>query len=491
MNGPPQNPTAPNVVLICCDHLRADWLGCGGHPIVQTPQIDKLASQGVLFERAFSESPICVPARRILMTGLDTYGIHLSRNHETQPFDEGPKLAQVMTAAGYQTFASGKLHTFPQRNRIGFEDVQLNEEGRRSDCPMDDYEAFLQDRGYAHLVHTHGLGNNQYGLRLNPLPEPLTTTHWTAQKAMEFIERRDPTRPFFLHLSFDKPHPPIVPPQSYYELYRGVDFPDPIMGDWVAERTPSRVRYLQAANEWDRWSGDRERIQQCLRGFAAMITHIDSMIGIFLGQLRERKLNENTLVVFTSDHGDQLFDHGNFAKGDFFRGSTNIPFIVRPPLTWSNANGIELDRVDRSAPVGLQDVMPTILDMCGLAIPDSVHGSSLVPLLQDARAPFREYTFGHVEVAYGVSDGRYRYQWFSDDDLEFLFDIDSDPSDCHDLARSLEHRAVLERMRGKLIEWMARNGDPKVVDGKLVPVPHDWKLDRGRVKNLWANRGRH
>ncbi len=492
MSDPAKNPETPNVVLICCDHLRADWCGCNGHPVIMTPQIDELAYEGMNFQRAFSEVPVCVPARRIMMTGMDRYGVHMNVNKDTQPFTEGPKLAEVMTAAGYQTFASGKLHTCPQRNRIGFEDVQLNEEGRKQGGLLkDDYEAFLDENGYGHLAYTHGLGNNEYGMRMSPFPEPMTTTHWTAQRAMEFIDRRDPTRPFFLHISFDKPHPPIVPPASYYALYEDVTFPDPAWGNWVADKLPSRVRELQLRNNYDDWKDHPLVIQQSLRGFAAMITHIDSMIGVFLGQLREHGLLDNTMVLFVSDHGDQLFDHGNLAKGDFFRGSTNVPFIVRPSRRWARIHDFHFGQMDTSAPVSLRDVMPTVLDLCGLEIPDSVQGQSVVPLMLGETYGFREYTCGNCNVVYGVSDGTSKYMWFSDDDYEFLFDLEHDPQDEYDLSDDPEWREVLDLQRQRLIRWLEENDDPHVSDGKLksIPVERDWNLAHGSV--VWNNRGRH
>jgi arylsulfatase A-like enzyme len=492
MSDPAKNPEIPNVVLICCDHLRADWCGCNGHPVVMTPQIDELAYEGLNFTAAFSECPVCVPARRIMMTGMGPYGVHMNVNVDPQPFPEGPKLAEVMTAAGYQTFASGKLHTCPQRNRIGFEEVQLNEEGRKQGGLLkDDYEAYLDDHGYGHLAYTHGLGNNEYGLRLSPLPERFTTTHWTAQKAMEFIDRRDPTRPFFLHLSFDKPHPPIVPPESYYALYRDAEMPAPARGDWVEAKTPTQVEALRLKNNYYDWQDHPLMIQQSLRGFAAMITHIDSMIGVFLGHLREHGLLDNTLVLLVSDHGDQLFDHGNLAKGEFFRGSTNIPFIVRPPRGWAKAHGFRYGRVNRTAPVGLQDVMPTILDVCGVALPDSIEGQSLVPLLLDDDAPFREYSCGNCGSVYGLSDGHYKYVWFSGDDIEFLFDQRNDPHECHDLSADPAWGETLALWRGRLAQWLAENNDPHVEDGALKAIPVAWDLETARASNGWNNRGRH
>jgi len=489
---PAKNPETPNVLFICCDHLRADWLGCNGHPIVMTPQIDELACEGINFTQTFSEVPVCVPARRVMMTGMNRYGIHMNVNVDGQPFTEGPKLAEVMTATGYQTFASGKLHTCPQRNRIGFEDVQLNEEGRKQGGLLkDDYEAFLDEHGYGHLAYTHGLGNNEYGLRLSPLPEPYTTTHWTAQRAMEFIDRRDPTRPFFMHVSFDKPHPPITPPESYYNLYRDVVFPEPAMGDWLDEKLPTRFRRLQLSNNFDDWRDHPLMIQQSLRGFAAMITHIDSMVGVLLGHLRENGLLDNTLVIFTSDHGDQLFDHGNLAKGDFFRGSTNVPYIVRPPRTWAKDHAFTFSHVDATTPVGHQDTMPTILDICGVEIPDSVEGQSLVPVMLGEEDAFREYTCGNCNVVFGVNDGETKYMWFSDDDYEYLFDVQNDPHDLHDLSGDPAWEKTLVKQRQRIIDWMTKNDDPHVADGKLNPITVPFDAAAARARNGWNNRGRH
>jgi len=503
MNDPAKDPNTPNVLLICCDHLRADWLSCNGHSVAMTPQIDKLAYQGVNFRQAFSECPVCVPARRILMTGLGPYAIHMNRNVDRQPFSEGPKLAEVMTRAGYQTFASGKLHVCPQRNRIGFEDVQLNEEGRKQDDEhfVDDYEAFLNDSGHAHLAYTHGLGNNEYGVRMSPVPEPYTTTHWTAQEAMRFLERRDPTRPFFLYVSFDKPHPPIAPPQEYYALYREQEMPAPAWGEWLEDKLPESIRQKRLAH--DMASGKIAPLieQQTLRGYAALVTHIDGMIGVLLGTLREKGLLDNTHVLLTSDHGDHLFDHGNVAKSDFFRGSTGVPYIVRPAPTWGGAHDFRPDRTDTERPVGLMDVMPTIMALCGLEIPGSVEGSSLVPLLLDSGATFRELSYGSCGVAYAVSDGRYKFMWFGDDGLEFLFDTQEDPAEEHDLIDDPAMAGRRAAYRDALLAWMAEHDDPHVQDGALAPIRPErraelgradlGRADLGRARNVWNNRGRH
>lgn len=481
----------PNIVLICCDHLRADWLGVNGHPHVMTPQIDTLAYQGANFTRSMSECPVCVPARRILMTGQDTFGINMVQNKDTQPFPEGPKLAEVLTRAGYQTFASGKLHTWPQRNRIGFEEVQLNEEGRRQGgLKRDDYDADVADAGYAHRTYLHGLGNNQYGLRLSPLPTELTTTQWTADKAMEFVERRDPTRPFFLYVSFDKPHPPITPPREYWELYRDVVFDDPIEGDWVADKSPQRTLQMRLKQNHDDLQRNKLPVQQSLQGFAAMITHIDSMVGTIRGQLRDEGVEDDTWILFTSDHGDHLFDHGDYAKGNFLQSSCRVPYIVMPSPRWRRENGFKPGVVDAKTPAGLADIMPTLLEIAGVDIPATVQGQSVLPRLQSPDGGFRRYTFGHCQQMFGVSDGRYRLQWCGDENVTHLFDQDADLRDQYDLADDARHAGVVDRLKGALIDWLQANEDPHVVDGKLTTVPFDWELGLGKAHWGWNNRGR-
>jgi arylsulfatase A-like enzyme len=393
------------------------------------------------------------------------------------------------------------MHTCPQRNRIGFEDIQLNEEGRRQgDLVKDDYDAWLEDHGLAHKAYTHGLGNNQYGVRLSPLPEEATTTGWTRDRALQFLERRDPERPFFLYVSFDKPHPPITPPAEFYELYRDVEFPSPSMGEWLDEKLPARFEHLRNANNWQ-WLRDHPlEIQQSLRGYAAMVTHIDSCIGTILGHLREMGELDDTWIAFTSDHGDQLFEHGNFAKGDYFPGSTNVPFILVPPKSWRSEHpDYTPGRVDTEHATGLADFMPTLLDIASVPEdarprPENQAGESLLPLLTDSDARFRQYTFGNCNVVYGVTDARYTYMWFGDEDIEFLFDRDQDPHHCHDLLMDPAASREAERFRVALADYLSRNDDPHADPGRKhgrTPIPRDWKLEQGTAVNLWNNRGRH
>ena len=489
-----KNPETPNVVLICCDQLRSDWLGCNGHPIVQTPHIDQLAKQGLNFQRAWSECPICVPARRIMMTGQGPYALGLKDN-TAGDFTEGPKLAECMTEAGYQTFACGKMHTKPVRQRMGFEDILFSEQGRLDHRGRpDDYHRFLADHGQAHVAYSNGAGQNQYGTRLSTVPERYTHTHWIADRGCDFLERRDPTRPLFLYLSFEQPHPPFTPPAEFWELYRDIDFPEPVVGDWVKDKTPPIHREQQARSNLLDWIDKPHIIQQNLRGYAAMITHIDAKIGMVMGQLRDEGVLDNTHIIFTADHGEALFDHQTIAKNTPFHGSVNVPFIVAPAKTWHSQRKCtdQLGREPFTTPVGLSDLMPTILDLAGVAIPDSVEGQSVAAFAEDRNANWRPWTFMRYAAIYAGTDGRYVYQWHADEsNLEFLFDRQNDPRECHDLIDSSEHQEIRSQASQALHAWMTAGNDERLAAGQPQAIPFNWVDETTHTKSSFALHGRY
>ncbi len=480
-----------NILVICTDQLRADALGVHGHPIIQTPQIDQLAMSGIRFEHAMSECPVCCPARRILMTGLDPYGIHMNINRDLQPFPEGPKLAELLSGAGYQTHGVGKMHTWPPRSRMGFDDIEINEEGRTAGHPIpDDYQQFLQEEGLGPIAHAHGLGNNQVGYRPSPVPEYATSTGWTADRAMRFLRRRDPERPFFLYVSFDKPHPPATPPAEYYDLYRDLEFPKPVEGDWCEHKPLARKAKMQRAHNWELFSGREDVNQQWQRGYAAMITHIDSRIGQILGTLREQGLDKNTWILFTSDHGDHSGDHGMVAKGDFLAGSCRIPLLLVPPDTALSA--LDSSRISQAsmAPAGLADLLPTLCEISGASCPEQVVGQSLVPFLREEAPNFREYSFGNVTSHYSAQSQSHRYCWCSDTGYEYFFDLAADPKNVKDLSDTPELQELKQAHRAALMAWMEANADPCLADGKLQTMEVKSNEDHlGMRVSHWNNRG--
>lgn len=471
----------PNILLVTTDQWPGHLLGIAGHPVIQTPTLDELARCGRRFVNAHSECPVCVPARRSLMTGQSP------RQHGDRVYDDqlamprAGTLAQSFGAAGYQTFGVGKLHVFPQRDRIGFDDVLLDEEGRAQYGVMDDYEIFLGDRGHPGQQFDHGMSTDGYVHRAWHLPEDLHVTNWATQGMIRQIKRRDPTRPGFWYLSYRHPHPPLVPLQAYLDLYRDLDIDAPLTDDW-AKTGPLPWSVASKRQRGDKYSP--AQVAGIRRAFYALCTHIDHQLRLVIGTLREEMLLSNTVILFTSDHGDMLGDHGLWAKSLFYQGSVNIPMILvgRPGDTAVGA-GVEDDRL-----VTLADVMPTLLSLAGLPLPEGADGR---PMLA---TPPRETVYAEIGTDAGatrmVRDARFKLVYYATGNARQLFDMQDDPQESRDLAPDPAHAAVLDRLTAQLIAELYGSDLDWIRDGRLVGLP-DRPVEPRRNRDLSSQRGHH
>jgi arylsulfatase len=473
----------PNVLLVTVDHWFGRLLGCAGHPVIKTPTLDSLAAAGVRYRRAYSESPVCVPARRSIMTGT------APRDHGDRIFQQDlpmpslPTLAQTFRDAGYQAYAVGKLHVFPQRSRIGFDDVLLSEEGRSQWGVADDYERYLAAHGYAGQAFAHGMSNNQYTVRPWHLPEDMHVTHWAAQQMSETIIRRDPTRPAFWYLSFTAPHPPLVPPAEYLAMYSLEEIDEPRRGDWVHQTDGLPVQLRRRQHEDSPIGLHEVDLRAAKRAFYAQCTYVDHQLRVVIGTLREQGLLDDTVIMFTSDHGDMLGDHDLWAKRTFYEKSANVPMIVVPAAGDSRLE----PGATSSALMGLQDVMPTLLDLAGVQTPGSVQGRSV--LRADRTCLNGEYGEG-AEATRMAHDGRLKLIYYPMGNVRQLFDVDEDPWDEHDLAGLPEYADDLDRLSRSIAE-NAHGNDSAWTDGhRLIGLEEDnasWVVDRG----LSQQRGLH
>ena len=474
--------TQPNVLLISTDHWPAALLGVAGHPVIQTPTLDELARSGVRFTNAYSECPVCIPARRTLMTGVTPriHGDHVFR--ATLPMPNLPTMAQAFRGAGYQTYAVGKLHVYPQRDRIGFDDVILDEEGRLQYGVVDDYELFLGDQGYAGCQFDHGMSNNQYSSRAWHLSEETHATNWATQQMSRIIKRRDPTRPAFWYLSYRHPHPPLGPLQTYLDFYQHISIDTPYLGDWITDSED--VAYSMQAN-YSR--GAKINIDQSLaarRAFYALCTHIDHQLRIVIGTLREEGLLNGTIICFTSDHGDMLGNHNMWAKRLFYEYSANIPMIL---VDGTNGKQIGYDCVDDRL-VGWQDVMPTLLDMANIDIPETVEGFSM------AGHQKRDWFYAEVgeddHATRMIHDGRYKLIYYPVGNYSQLFDIQNDPNELDNLVGNPNYTNTLKKLTNLLISQLYGGDETWVQDGQLVGLP-DKEFISGPNKGLSSQRGHH
>lgn len=483
----------PHVLLITTDHWPAALLGVAGHAAIQTPTLDELARCGTRFTNTYSECPICIPARRTLMTGMNPRS-HGDRTFQTTlRMPEAPTLAGTFREAGYQTNAVGKLHVYPQRDRIGFDDVWLAEEGRPHWGVWDDYDTYLGEQGYAGRQFEHGMSNNQYFARPWHLPEETHVTNWTARTMSKMIRRRDPNRPGFWYLSFTHPHPPLVPLQHYWDLYQQKEVPDPVYGDWVpadcqisdsvsqAETFPWLLRSIH--NKWQ--IRKLVEYQTALRAFYALCTHIDHQIRYVLGTLREEGILDQTVIMFTADHGDQLGQHGLWAKRLFYEGSANIPMLLVGPRTSCHVPVGEVD--DR--PSGLQDVMPTLLDLCGISVPETCDGLSLV------REQRRRYIYGECNegptATRMVHNGQHKLIYYPCGNQFQLFDLSCDPEECRNLFNQSDvqqtQEELIQQLRSEMygtdLEWLDQ-------DGSFCGLPEAEQPEAGE-RGLFLQRGIH
>ncbi len=486
--------TQPNVLLVSTDHWPGSLLGCEGHPAVMTPTLDQLATNGVRFTNAYSECPVCVPARRTLMSGLKPHD-HGMLSNGHMPMPEVPTLAQAFRDAGYQAYGVGKLHVQPQRQRLGFDDVLIDEEGRGSEgCRADDYELYLADHGHAGERFAGGMCNNQYVWRPWHLDEHLHATNWTAKQMARQIIRRDPLKPAFWYMSFSHPHPPLAPLRDYVEMYRNVEVPDPHFGDWSSG--PIDQMALAVHNERQRmqdmgFTYTEPQIRDIRRAFYAQCTHIDHQLRVVLGTLSNEGLMKNTIICFISDHGDMLGNHGLWAKQWFYDDSARVPMILVGTQAQASDGTVGHHRVDDRL-VGLADVMPTLLHLAGIDPPGHCQGRSMVG---DDR---REYLHGAWGAAGTnrlasrmIRDPRYKLVFFPEGPVVQLFDMVDDPLEQRNLADDPAHaqsRAKLERW---LIDELRDEEQQWVRDGRLVGNADAHQREPRPYRGLCGQRGVH
>lgn len=464
----------PNIVLFMTDQWRGDCLGIDGHPTVQTPNIDHLANRGTFFQRAYSACPSCIPARRSLMTGSAPAANGMIGFTNDAQWNPAHTLPGELAKAGYQTQLIGKLHLQPNRKRYGFDHMLRADNSRGHDS---DYVEWLRnevgrrefDPGMA-----HGVSANGWIGRPHILPEQQTHTFWCFDQALKFLDKADPSCPFFLKVSTIDPHPPLTPPAFYYDRYINRDLPEPFVGDW-AEATiadwgasfegPTHGTDPNASEIYL----DAEQMRCARAGYYGMCNFIDDQIGRFMQV--HAGLKRNTLFIFTSDHGEMLGDHHLYRKCFPYESSARVPMAIAAPADWNLPGKVRCD-----TPVDLQDIMPTCLDAAGVDIPDTCTGKSLLPILRGETDRVRDTLHGEHAACYKpghamqyLTDERYKYIWYTQTGREHLFDLKEDPNEMHDLALDADAQQQLQPWRKRLIDVLKDRPEGFTDGQKLIP----------------------
>lgn len=474
------------------DQMRGDFVGINGNDNIDTPNLDMMARRGYNFKNAYSAVPSCIASRAALMTGMN------QRNHgrvgyeDCVPWNYPSMLPEVFAENGYHTQCIGKMHVYPERKLCGFHNVilhdgylaasrnRLNSSGSQFE-QCDDYLKWLKNE-LRHSVDLNdfGLDCNSWVARPWGYPEYTHPTNWVVTESIDFLRRRDPTKPFFLKMSFVRPHSPLDPPEAYYNQYLDTKVKGPVIGNWVEDSEGNRDGLDVDAK---RAIIKEEAIIRARRAYSASITHIDHQIRRFLITLNEYGELNNSIIMFISDHGDMLGDHYFFRKAVAYEGCTKVPFIVYDPGNCLGAEaGKEFDEV-----VELMDVMPSLLDFVGIEIPDTVDGMSVKSLIKGKDKTWRDYIHGEHQYdeysSHYITNGKKKYIWYSQTGEEQFFDLEKDPDEVENLIDDLSYDDDIKKYRNYLIKELEgreegyTDGEKLIVGRKPLDV---LKIERKR-----------
>lgn len=470
-------PDKPNLIFIMPDQLRADFLGCYGADFVDTPNIDRLAQHGVLYERAISTHPICVPARCSLLTGMNGIkngvldnGQFLRPDYRKMGINLWP---EILAENGYYTAAIGKMHFYPWDARMGFQYRAIAED-KRWIYIRDDYYQFLKDRG---MRKYHGNEHEGYyenkGAIINKLPWEYSVDHFVGMQAVKFIDDYGTDGPFAMMVGFPGPHCPYDPNEEFLDKVDPSQMPAAIP---EAEGDTPIIRQQNINGNKRSWNGvdytefTPAHKQKIRAHYAASVMQIDYEVGHILDKLEEKGLLENTVIIFSADHGDYLGDHNLIGKGTYFETGIHVPLIVSAP-------GINKP-ITRQDKVILTDVMPTLLAYAGCDIPGYIDAFTL-PGLDLPGERKRDYIIGVTQGGWMIDDGMFKLAKYATGE-NVLFNLQEDPTEQHNLIRDPVYEDVLRILDAELTRNVMQSMRVAQEDRRVYTTDLSQQPDFGR-----------
>lgn len=442
----------PNILLLMADQLAAPYLGAYGHPVVKSPVIDALAERGTRFTSAYSNSPLCAPARFTMMTGRRNSAIGAFDNASELPASI-PTFAHHLRAGGYQTALAGKMHFVGPDQLHGFEE-RLTTDIYPADfgwTPNWDDAENRVDWWFHNMDSVRFAGVADSSNQLDYDDE----VAFRAVRKLRDLARSNDERPWMLTVSFTHPHDPYIARPGYWDRYDHGAIDLPTVGDIPLDRLDPHSRRLRHVSAMDDGPVTEAQIRNARHAYYSSIAYVDDQIGTILRTLTTCGMADGTVALFTADHGDMLGERGLWYKMNFFEGACRIPLIVAGP-------GVNVGSVD--AHVSLVDLLPTLLGLAGVDAPHDADGTSLVPLLagdaEPGRRVYGEYLGeGAVAPIFMIRDGVHKYV-HCDADPPQLFDLSNDPLELTNLAAEPAHAgtvAALDRAVHKRWDTKAVN----------------------------------
>lgn len=438
-----------NVLFLICDDLNCD-LACYGHATVRSPNIDRLARRGVLFDRAYCQYPLCGPSRASFMTGLypDQTLIHRNSVYVREHLPNVTTLSQMFRKAGYFATRIGKIYHYNVPRHIGT--------GGHDDPYSWDYTINPRGRDKDDEEHIFSLRPGSFGGTLSWLAadghDEEQTDGIAASEAVQLLRQyAEDQRPFFLAVGLFRPHTPYVAPTKYFSMYPVDQIDVPEVPDGYLDSLPAPAR-KSLTRKKEQVNLPVELAREAIQAYYASITFADAQIGRILDALRETGLEENTIVLFTSDHGYHMGEHGHWQKTTLFENAARVPLIIAGPRV---AAGGQVAH----SPVEMVDFYPTLAELCGLEPPSYHSGVSLVPALSDPQALPRRSALTQYASGYSIRTPRFRYtQWGTDgSEGAELYDHESDPDEMFNLAADASYAVRKRELAGLLRKRIRQN----------------------------------
>ncbi len=442
----------PNILFILTDQHNAQVLGNAGNALIRTPNLDRLAREGVNFDQAYCQNPLCVPSRASLLTGRHSRSIGIYTNTDMlEP--NCTTIPRVLSAQGYRTCLIGKAH-YNGEQFHGYQERPYGDLYGQAHQPDPRRTA---ENGPA------GLGGVVGNAGPTGIPLPMTQTEICVAEASKWLQTHVDLRqdqPFFLSVHFDKPHFPVRCPETYFSHYAG-RLHAPETPEGYAERAVPFVRKAMERFGFRDQDGDRY-----LSAYYGCIEWVDDAIGRLLHVLEYLDLAEDTLVIYSSDHGDLCGEKGAWNKTLFFDSAARVPLIVRYPSLFSAGRTVH-------DLVGLVDLFPTICDVSQSAVPSSCEGASLLPVLKGTGSHSRSHVFCEsaflgdpTSAGCMIREGDWKYAAYLDGSQE-LYDIAGDPGEWHNLAAESSAKGVVDALAEQVREFW----EPEAYLDRLAATP--------------------
>lgn len=442
-----------NLLFITADQQRWDSLPCYGLDFMRTPNLDRLAGEGMVFARCYVPAPLCVPTRAALMCGQWPSATGVLGNSHWLDAGKLPEWPQALTDAGYNTAAIGKMHFFPWDARNGFQERVSAEDKRHTYLP-DDHSKFLQAHGHKRAHPTQNPGYfDTLNASVTPLPKRFHVDGFIGDQAADWLASHG-KEPFTAWVSFAGPHDPYDPPEEMADMYYDAPIPAPVgsraelVNKPRAQQMAGKENITNSMYRMSPAEATPEQHRLWRAHYYANISLIDEEVGKMLAALAANGVLDETLIIYTADHGDALGDHGLPYKGFYYESMAHVPLIVRGPGV---AAGTRCESL-----VSSLDYVPLFYSACGVEPPDTLQGRSLAPLLADPTLPHRDIVFSENMGSQMVRDARYKYAHYATGESE-LYDLETDPGEITNLARSREHAETAAHMRGLLVEHNLQN----------------------------------